>query len=131
MQLHDFALAQVGKPFVWGRMDCNTLAAQALDLATGSSVFDSIYGRYSSLRSALRFQCANPTPRTILDRAGAEIVTTPQDGDFLLSDIGGITACNICLGEFALSADIAKGIQLVPVSEIPYYQIWRLPSCHK
>lgn len=125
------AQTSVGKPFVWGQMDCNTLGTCAVDIMLGTSYSQQIIGKYSTLREALEFQKSFLHWDDELTRLGAEIVPNAakaQSGDLIIVPLMAYDAVHVCICGKVLSVSPNSFVTLGRASLIPdEATIYRLP----
>jgi|GEM_PF-2045301 len=131
IRLLRFVDSQRGKPFQWGFRDCNTLGLHILDMLTGAQYAQKVRGRYGTEIGAIRFfkKCGLDWIRDLPEKFGATRIKPgfERAGDFLIVQTLRWQACHVCLGESAVTVTPERGVEIVPLSVLDPYRVFRLP----
>jgi hypothetical protein len=105
----------LGRRFEWGKFDCCTFAADAVQAVTGSDRMADLRGTYACLRTALRvLEAEGGLRQAVSRRLGAprpeHEILYAQRGDIVLHNVEGYPALAVVLGANAM-APTAAGIQ--------------------
>lgn len=128
-RLHTFLEAARGRPFSWGRWDCCILAADAVQVLTGTDPLAPFRGRYRSARGAARLL----KPLGGLAGGCTALLGTPiapllaQRGDIVLIEDGpgGRLACGVVdLTGRAVACPGDAGLLFVPLARARH--AWRI-----
>jgi hypothetical protein len=117
-----------GKPFAWGKNDCATFAAGAVQAMTGEDVIPEVRGRYTTARGSvrtLRKHAAGTLAATVTAKFG-EPVDHAQRGDIVMHD-GSLA---ISFGAFAIAVGEqggAQGLIRIPLPFDGWEHAWRVP----
>jgi len=134
LRLIDFVKASRGRPFAWGRCDCNVFALEAMDAAYGTDLAGLIRGRYDSLLGAFLFRRrVLGSLINILKAAGFVEGKRgfEQTGDLLIVEDSKWEMVHIYLGSQVVSAFPDGGVQTFPMRDLrdKPYSVWRMPPC--
>lgn len=113
--------------FSWGRHDCCTFAAGAVEAMTGIRWMEEFTGRYETedqAVSALRNIGAGDLYRTIRNKFGKPMKpAAAQRGDLMLARMDGAPSLLICVGREAVGPGVG-GLVRLPVSDCKF--AWRI-----
>ena len=115
-------------PFAWGRHDCCTFAAGAVEAMTGEDAMAEFRGHYRTARGsvrALRRYGAGALEPTLTAKFGEPLPPAlAQRGDVIMAD----GALGISLGGFALMVGSEEGREgLIRVPMARWQCAWRVP----
>jgi hypothetical protein len=128
-----FVEANLGRPFAWGRCDCNILALEMSDTVFGTDLAGKVRGRYENRLGAIRYRLRSPWGSFIglIREAGFVWARRgfEQTGDLLVVGDPRWEMVHICLGQNALSSFPDEGVRVFPVSSMrsTFYNVWRWP----
>lgn len=121
IRLASWASALAGNAFIWGETDCAMLCFEAADVvSTGRSIASEYRGRWSSRRSALRFQAVHGDLEAALARGGVfRWNGSPLPGDLVLHQHPTLPfVCgHVVLGEAVLTSNETDGVYLARLSD--------------
>lgn len=120
VRLTQWASSRIGRPFVWGEMDCTLLAIEALDALCGTSLADGWRGRYGTAEEALAIQLREDIDlRRGLLRQGCTPVPVGfrQRGDIILARQDHFWCAHVSFGERLLSCNPEQGVIWCRTSE--------------
>jgi|TARA_R110000824_G_scaffold101231_1_gene240506 hypothetical protein len=123
LKIHQFADKHLGKSFQWGMMDCNTFILEYMDLMLGTNLLKEAQGKYSSKRSAVRFQMKYPLllRDAMYEHGAADIPNKAVNvGDILIKDLGIFQAAHLVLGSRVMSVDEEKGVISIPLPDLDF-----------
>lgn len=123
LKIHQFAEKHLGASFQWGKMDCNTFILDYMDLMLGTNLLKEAQGKYSSKRSAVRFQMKYPFMlRDAMYEHGAKDIPNKavNVGDILIKDLGIFQAAHLVLGSRVMSVDEEKGVISIPLPNLDF-----------
>jgi len=99
--------------FVWGKHDCATFAAGAVEIMTGRA--PDVPG-YTSAHEALAHLVEHPMGEWLTELVGAEVpIAQAQRGDVVLLELGGRLTCGVCMGRESVAPG-ADGVLFVPTA---------------
>lgn len=134
ISLIKFAKANLGRPFEWGKCDCNVLALEAMDAAYGSNLASIIKGKYSNREEAIEFM------RNIEWKDWAEFLTEKgfvegkkgfeQIGDLMIVSLPDYELVHVYMGKAVLSAPLGMSVRMTPYAlmKLLAYRVWRKVS---
>ena len=122
----EWAIQQVGKPFVWGETDCCSLLNRMWEVMYGEPMFDLTY---TSLPEALRFSAHIGGVRHALTEMGCTTLplSYASTGDAIVADDEPFPTVLSVINDQALLSDDDKPVRLVPLSSVaPTVTVYRL-----
>jgi hypothetical protein len=130
MGLHGFLLIKRLQLPGWGVNDCNLMVADWIDQLNGTTQADSIRGKYTDERSALRFQKNyTPAPVWLTEQGYAESNAALQEGNIVLVEDRGYWRAHIIHAEQVWSCSPVHGVINAPLSSLEElkgkYTTWR------
>jgi hypothetical protein len=128
-----FVQDSIGRPFAWGRCDCNVYALEAIDATHGTDLASLISGRYSTGLGAIRYRKRCPWGSFIGLLAEHGFVEAKkgfeQTGDLLVIPDPRWEMVHVYLGRDAVSVSPDLSVCIFPMASIRHetYLVWRLP----
>lgn len=138
IRLAQFIEDNLGRPFAWGRCDCNTFVLEAMDVLGGTALADEIRGRYKTARGAIRFRRRSPWGGLITGLQGVGFAEIPrgfeQTGDILIvAEPDKWDMSHLFLGRLAAAAFPEAGVQQFSMTQLRNkpYRVWRSPCLQR
>jgi len=120
-KLNNFVQSSLGKPFKWGKNDCNVYGLECQDIILGTQYAKRIKGKFKGEKSAKNLQGKIGNLEQGLKAEGFQVVgkNFEQVGDIILIEIDGFMGGHICLGEMLVSVTFDRGVVLSLMRDLP------------
>lgn len=129
INIHRYVSSIKGKPFVLGKLDCNLMALNVLDIITGKDFSSKLFGKYNSYEEVEKAKKGNEILSFFDELKTMEVqIGFEQTGDFVLqNDVEhSVISVSVVINSNILVATEKYGMVLIPLSFIDKDNLLRI-----